>query len=867
MLKEKQYFEYQEKYKKYREKHKDVEKLGKKVRQLEAEKANQSVSIEREKTETVRAISDRLDAYETAYASVKKNGADSPEARRYSEQKLQEIENLEAMLRSLKSEKDAEIKELQKKKKDAVKGLEADRELCRKRLNDLMNGGDESPFEKVFDESRMRRQLEKDKERKMTELASQYDTSIAGVHNALQNIDNEYGAILKSELACIEEDVKLHRVYADLCIKRLGNELPQVITDVLEDPVRNVIQRNGINSGQGAAQIAKAAEPLSDLRRYTPVWLIKLVEIGFPCMVGGALFLFFLFSGVRLDFVTAAANTIAVFLVRLFCAAVGFAILFGILNALKGRTVGAIGGALGGIIGLLVALGWDIVLPAGFTDGVEWVVKTLICLAAGAGIWFLNTHTGAGDFLVGLGMTLGFVRKAALAQQGYAIRENADSYYVLLRYKEIICFIVENHKARRSAHLKSDLERLQAEKTAAIKALDEKLDREAERKIADERSSADAHRQQYEQGQMDLIQMQDECMLELSGYDGRIREKEDSFDEKIKKKAASFDKKITDANKNWQKLKADIFLNQEKLLAQLENDRKRCEKERSDAEENYRRKKAESEANYNQKIAECQADMKKKESEYASDVEEMDRLFEKINSETVKFDESRGVLSDYIYLFKENTEESPKSFAQIQHDKKPIIFLYEDVDSANIAGALFEFMQSVLTGLYTINAKDSFDLIIMDPVSKARKFEQLAQDGFLSIENDIKKLSGSIQNSMREVAKKGMHIDDYNRKMSEDGEDKVRYFRYQIVEFIVPEEEAAQNTDFFDSDLWGTLGDGKENGFLPIFYIRYSDWKETFDDSSRMNSKFIKKLRQAIGPSNGSVYRINVQKITAEKLS
>ena len=112
-----------------------------------------------------------------------------------------------------------------------------------------------------------------------------------------------------------------------------------------------------------------------------------------------------------------------------------------------------------------------------------------------------------------------------------------------------------------------------------------------------------------------------------------------------------------------------------------------------------------------------------------------------------------------------------------------------------------------------------------------------------------------------------MHIDEHNRKMSADGEDKVKYFKYKIAEFIVPEEAAAQNTNFFDSDLWGTLGDGRENGFIPIFYISYDDWKNTFDDDSKLNSKFILQLKNAIGSTNGSVFKIDTEKITIENMN
>lgn len=863
MLKEKLYSEYQERYKEYIEKHRKVEKLQSDVVDIQVEGQRKKFEIETQKNTELAKLSDQKTELERQLASVKKEGTNSTVLKEYSESKLRDIAKTEEGLSALEQEKKDELKSLQRKKKDAISELESDKDLCQRRLNDLMNGGEGSSFVKQFDEGQLRRTLTADKEREVAKLANQYDTSVSQMQASLDGIDSEYVGIMQRELSYIENDGNLCELYSGLNAKALNNELPQVITDALSEPMPDVIQRNGINGGQRIAQISHNASPLDDLSIYTPEWLIKLVNIGFPSIVGFGLLAFFIFSGIHFGFVATATNAVASFLLWLVGAAIVGGIGYGIVEAKWGK--GIVGGIIGAILGFWIAMYWSITLPYGVTNVVEWIIKGLICLAVGIGLYFLNTCTGVGSAFVSIGMKIGFVKNAALTQQGYAIQENADSYYVLIKYKEIIEQVVNENKQRKYSYLTSEVERLKGEKNSAVDSLIKKIDRETEQTISSERASAEASRKKYEQQQMSLIQMQDECMLELSGYDGRIQDKSAEYDEKIRKTTASYDKKISDAKDKLERLKSGLVSDKDSLIAQLEQDVATCDSDKKEKTEQYDQRIAKCEQDYELKVKTVNDDIERMNEEFASDLSEIHRVFDNINNNTVGFDESQGVLSDFLYIYNENSDEDPKRVIKIKHDKKPIVFLYDLEDKTNVSASLFEFMKAVLAGIYTINANDAFDVIVTDPVSKARKFEQMTK--FLTIENDIKKLSDIVQNSMRKVAKEGMHIDEHNRKMSSDGEDKVKYFKYKIAEFIVPEEAAAQNTNFFDSDLWGTLGDGRENGFIPIFYISYEDWKNTFDDDSKLNSKFILQLKNAIGSTNGSVFKIDTDKITIESIS
>lgn len=865
MLKEKLYLEYQKRYKEYTEKHKKVEELQRDVVDIQAEGQRKKSEIEIQKKSELSKLSDRKKELERQLMSLKKEGTDSAVVKDYSESKLKDIEKTETGLRSLEQEKNDELKNLQRKQKEAISELESDKDLCQRRLNDLMSGGDGSSFVKQFDEGQLRQKLAKDKEREVAKLSDQYDTSVLQTQESLEGIDSEYAGILQRELLYIENDLNLCELFSSLNAKAVNNELPQVITSVLSEPTTDVIQRNGINGGQRLAQIAYNVNPLDDLSRYTPEWLIKLVNIGFPSIVGVGLLAFFIISGIHFRFVTTATNAVVSFLLWLVGASIVGGIGYGIVEAKWGK--GIVGGIIGVILGFWLAMHWSVTLPYDVTNVVEWIIKGLICLVVVIGLYFLNTCTSVGSTFISLGMKIGFIKKAALVQQGYAIQENADSYYALIKYKEIIEQVVNEDKQRKYSYLTSELERLKGEKISAIDFLTQKIDRETEQIVSNERASAEASRTKYEQQQMSLIQMQDECMLELSGYDGRIQDKTAEYDEKIKMTTASYDKKIADAKEKLQLLKSGLSSDKDSLLLQLENDIHNCISDIGAKTEQYDQELASCEQEYEQRIKSTNDSVDKLNAEFASDLAEIHGVFDSINNNTVGFEESQGVLSDYLYIYNESSSEDPKSIIKIKHDKKPIVFLYDLDDTTNVSASLYEFMKAVLAGFYTINAKDAFDVIITDPVSKARKFEQMTKSKLLTIENDIKKLSDTVQNSMRNVAKSGMHIDNYNKKMASDGEDKVKYFKYKIAEFIVPEESAAQNTNFFDSDLWGTLGDGKENGFIPIFYISYSDWKNTFDADSKLNSKFIIQLKNAIGSSNGSVYKIDTENITIEKVN
>jgi len=134
----------------------------------------------------------------------------------------------------------------------------------------------------------------------------------------------------------------------------------------------------------------------------------------------------------------------------------------------------------------------------------------------------------------------------------------------------------------------------------------------------------------------------------------------------------------------------------------------------------------------------------------------------------------------------------------------------------------------------------------------------------------IKKLFDDIATLRKEIASSQTangSLDEFNQYIYDSGEDKSKYKKYKIVQFVVPEEEAVQETNIFDANNWNNLVESERYGFLPIFFINYKDWANTFDDENRLNSKFIRHLKNVLG-DEANTYKItneDIKRITFKK--
>ena len=884
MKKEKLYSEYLMKYERYMNQYSRMEELKKEKIRLKEEEQRERISLETRKADVLQGVLEKRKHYEKQLESAKREGMDSDAIKEYSDVKLKELRETESAISRLRKEKSAEANALQKRKEEEWKELNEAKQSCEARLNELMDSGGKIP--QGVNETILRQQLMWEKQRKMTDITSQYETAISQIENTAETLNAKYDQLLGQELAYIEENDWLFSVYQELNAKEEMGELPPVISASLQEPVEKVIERNNINDGKTAAKIAARVMPIDELSRYAPGWLVSFVEMGIPFIGGLVVFLIFLTSGVRFSFVSVAMNAIVTFLLWVLCAGIGFGILYGIVGALKGKTKGMIGGVLGGVAGLLAATNWTVALPAGFSLTVEWILKILICVAVIAGFWILITRSRLEGSILKLALKIGFVRKAALNRQETIIQEDLDSYYILLKSREVLSRLVESEKQREMAHLASEQRRLMAKERAAVEALSLQLDRQADEKIADEKESFRTERERYEQQQTELYQEQDACMMELAGYEERFQKMEAEFDEKIRKSAQRFNDEIRNLSDRLQKLKEGLASDEDTLRQRLERDMKNCDAEYREEEARYDSELRESSESYADRKAETGREMDRLQKALAAEFTAIFELFDRILRENPPgLKEAEGILSDRFYVFNQEEWEKlqekredgmakgrqmPLKIHEIRHEKNPIVFLYDCEDSSRVATELYTFMDAVNIGLFIINCRKIFDLYIFDPVSRGRAFMAAQEKGRLTVMDDIRKLYDIINASMNFVAAKGqqMSIDEWNGRLVQEGydEEEMKQFgRYKIVQFIVPEEESPQTTDFFSNDIWTTFDAGGRYGFLPIFYIKRSEWESALDSREKFNSKFITKLDNALGKERKNIYRIDLNSITVRK--
>ena len=152
--------------------------------------------------------------------------------------------------------------------------------------------------------------------------------------------------------------------------KQNRQELPQIIKDSLEEPVDEMMQRNGISDGRSVYDLSSRANSLNDLSLYSPEWLKAFVFAGIPLIVAGLLF--YVLGSVYFGFVGSIINGIVTFLFWALAVGIGYGILY--------MFTGAVGGVIAGIVCLLIVIHWKITLPYDVINVAEWIVKIIVCI-------------------------------------------------------------------------------------------------------------------------------------------------------------------------------------------------------------------------------------------------------------------------------------------------------------------------------------------------------------------------------------------------------------------------------------------------------------------------------------------------------
>lgn len=883
MLKEKCYSEYQRRYDEYHAEHQKVDQLEQLVQQIQEEGATQLNKLEKQKHSALQAELAQKREYEQTLASVKKEGAASRAAQEFSRTKISEINSLEKDIQTLKATKVRAAQELEKKKANALNDLKRQQAACQKELAGLgaKIGGDGTSI-RQFNEGELRQELKQKKAREIAHMTDTYDSSIHAAETALQNIDTDYDQRLNRELAFARNDASISGIHEQLSRKAAAKELPSIISAALERSVGYMVEKRNIKNGKMVCSMAREAEQLDDLGAYAPAWLEPLIRYGFPLLVGVLFFL--LLSGFHLGFVAYATHTVVNFLVRVLCAAACFGVVFAIVSLVAGTVLGVVAGIIGGVIGFLFSAQIVVSVPDGAVNTVEWIIKLLICALIIALAFILIARNK--NVLTRLSLKMGFIKNAALALQSTSIANHVDNYYVALRYPEIMEYVVQKEKQERTVSLQAELKELQSKKETSIQELTARLDQELEQAVKRARSAAENSRKTYEKEQLELIQRQDSLLLQSASFDGRVQQETEAYDKKIRTSNDSYDKKISDASARLQDLQKSITSDQDVLIRQLEQANQRTQDNYQKQQTEFDRQIASCQSQYASQVEKVQQEIAEYQKKFTPDFNAMYELLQKIYSRDLVQLEESGVLSDTLYIYNqkalteldakvsscggETGRLSPLKLYEIRHHKNPIVFLYESEDSSKIATNLYRFMDAVNIGFYVINCRDIFDLYITDPVSQGINFKDQEQKGRLKIVGDIKALYNIVSRSMDFVAAKGhsQSIDDLNRRLVAEGneiEDINKFGRYNIVQFIVPEEESTQATDFFNNEIWTKFETSRKHGFLPIFYINKGEWDSALNTDEKFNSKFIQKLNKVLGANPENIYVIDWNEISLTK--
>lgn len=812
--KEKMYSDYQKSYKKYEKIQDNIVNMESEIEQLEIKKKENTAKLETEKSNALNKIKEREKDIKSKIGLMRRQGSDNSIVEEYISSKKSEIKSLEKEIKTIQQNEQKQLEVIEDKVDDVCQKLGLDK-------NEV--------FINNLNEDVLKYKIKNTKILKKNKMISDKEIEIDRLKESLKG-SNEYHQQYNQKIKSVAGDYKLQDKLAILAEDRARHMFPDVlpggVAKLLKIPVKELIDKcditdvtdiNRIGSSISAFKMHITEDELkrnmSKFKKFIAKTIVVLMSI-----------IIFVILKSIISF--GANQTIGLVSMYIYGAAIGVAI--GVHKADNKPVAGGITGGLLSIpiIALIAVISKATHLTTILIPFLNFITSVILSLALTAIIvkvlkhffWKKLLRTLVGEY------HLAEVRYSNLPVKDY------EACAVLLRYVEIVEYLFEKN----NNVVNAEIAKLQKEKEAVIKDISTDITHEDEKLIS----------------QLNKLAVQ------------------------IRETKKTSENEVNGLNRKIEKLTKDLDSTQDSLLEQFEHELSIAQKEYSHEKDRYENMISDSEVDYTTRIRVARNAVQEKRDETRKIIAELKKLRkEEIAGNVIDFD---GILSDCLYLEGEDTvskdteREDEGTFSEytlIKHNKKPVVFLYDIEDSSNVVASLYKFMYGVLESFYSMNAVGTFDIIITDPVSKARKFEALAGNPslHLKIENDIHKLSDIIQTAMTNVAKTGMNIDNYNKKMYDDGEDKIRYLKYKIVEFIVPEESSAQNTNFFNSDLWGALVDGKENGFIPIFYIKYSDWVNTFDENSKVNSKFIQQLKTAIG-NNDNIYKIDEKNIRIKKI-
>ncbi len=239
---------------------------------------------------------------------------------------------------------------------------------------------------------------------------------------------------------------------------------------------------------------------------------------------------------------------------------------------------------------------------------------------------------------------------------------------------------------------------------------------------------------------------------------------------------------------------------------------------------------------YEKKLASC---LKATEI-YRDNCREMDKLLPDLKPRISEFE---GPLKDQIYLIQEKDamdENGDKPVYVIEHEKKPIIVLYdlskkEDSTSRNVQiGMINEIIRDFSRAFSWVNLSYILEQAIVQPfdASSFKEAEFVKKCHIKSVGtdiDDIKSFLSQCENDRNRIAESGKTLDDLNRKNYENGSEPQPYHITYLA--FKPE----QTTGKLNEKVAGLLPHCDRYGFLPIFICEMNAWKQGTENGKEGN--------------------------------
>lgn len=393
------------------------------------------------------------------------------------------------------------------------------------------------------------------------------------------------------------------------------------------------------------------------------------------------------------------------------------------------------------------------------------------------------------------------------------VEQYQEAFYIASNYEMIIQDIVKLEEEVEIQDLKDQISHLNEEKEMILS------------------SKGDEYKEYAASKYIEYSEMQEY----LSDYDVIIENIREDYDEEINE--------VEEKRNNYlEKISAQIKSLQETLIYNMEN----------------------AAVELSKLIARNETKVSSMKSELEIFKNKLYQDYRVLASELVRISESKGQISDYLFLTNAEVvdrEVEPVTITELNHQKEPVVFLYDFEDYSNVSKSLDNFIRQIIGAFYMINSKESIKIIMTDPKDKARNYLQLMENNFIQIEENIRSLSETIDALGNTIGTLGASYNEINvSKYEEDGE-TANFLEYIVSLFIIPDSRTSNyEKDFFTESLWNLVESGSQVGYMPIFFISLRDWKEA--EKEDVKAPFINNLKRKLVNKLKHVYIINNEEQT-----